>query len=405
LITAAAVLLPLLFAAIQPFLPPRRWTAAIVAACGLALTASLPWQGERLGGWLLPDPLAAHLAILAAFAWLAAALGAPAAARHAPVWVGCLLLALLSDGAGLTVLAAGAAAVASVRTLPRSEATADLLVAVLCGTGLALFGTAVLYGATSPALGTGWPALSWSALPGAGSSPDGAALGIAFTLILLGLGTCCVLLPLWSAMGGHALPPATAMLAGPAGGVWLLVALRLRGVLDTDGHAVAPGRPLMLLGMAGMILAALCLRQPGRLLPAATVAMFGGVIFAFGLGGAVATAAGLLHLTLGCMALSAAATGSWAAMLGVAGLVGLPPFGVFASGFALLGQSAEHSLALGIVFAAVWFAVAALALRQLRRPEAGNSAGLLGAALMLWLGLLMAPGIASWLQGIAAAAR
>jgi hydrogenase-4 component F len=405
LITAAAILLPLLLAAIQPFLPPRRWTAAVVAAVGLALTGSLPWWGQRLGGWLLPDPLSVHVAILAAFAWLAAALGAPAATRYAPAWTGCLLLALLSDGAGLTVLASGGAAAASLLSLPRSEATGDLLVVVLCGTGLALFGTAVLYGATSPALGTGWPALSWSALPDAGGSLDGAALGIAFALILLGLGTCCAVLPLWAAIGGHTLPPAAAMLAGPAGGVWLVVVLRLRGVLDADGHAVAPGGPLMLLGIAGLILAALCLRHPGRLLPAAIVALFGTVLFAFGLGGAVATAAGLLHLTLGCLALTAAASGSWPAMLGVAGLVGLPPFGVFATGFALVGQSAEHGLALAALFAVAWFAVAALALRGWRPPESGNPAGWLGVALMLWLGLLMPHGVAGWLQGIAAAAR
>jgi hydrogenase-4 component F len=135
------------------------------------------------------------------------------------------------------------------------------------------------------------------------------------------------------------------------------------------------------------------------------VALFGTVLFAFGLGGAVATAAGLLHLTLGCLALTAAASGSWPAMLGVAGLVGLPPFGVFATGFALVGQSAEHGLALAALFAVAWFAVAALALRGWRPPESGNPAGWLGVALMLWLGLLMPHGVAGWLQGIAAAAR
>ncbi len=413
MIAAGMILLPLLFSALQPFLPPFRWTAPAVAGLTLLGSCALFWDASPAGGWLLPDPLAVHFVILAALAWLVATLAEalthePTPPGTAAAWLGCMQLSLLSDNAGLTVLAAGGAALAAVFTLSRPEP--GLRLTVLVGTGLALFGTVVLYGAVSPVLGPDWSSLSWSALQRAGTRPDGAALGVAFVLLLLGLGCACAVLPVWAAIRQQDVPPTVTMLAGPLGAIWLVAVLRLRGLLDTDGHAVAPAGLLLALGAAGLVLAIICLwgrGASGRVLPAATLALLATVLFGFGLGGPVATANGLLHLTLGCLALLAAATGSWAAVLGFAALVGLPPLGVFASGFALMGQAAEHGLALAALLIVLLFAVVALGLRHVSRPVPGGAVaqlGWLGMALTLWLGLLMPLSVAAWLQGIAAVA-
>ncbi len=407
---AACILLPLLFAAVHRWLPPWRWLAPAVAGVALALALSLPWTGDSLGGWLLTDPLAVHVTMLSAFAWLAvsgyAALDGPdAPPAAAALTVACVNLALLSDGAGLGVAAAGVAAACA----PARLAVHPVLA---CGLGVAVFGVAVLGGAAAPALGPGWASLSWSALPDAGPRADGLALGVGFGALLLGLGAACTLLPVWAAVGRVALPRTAAVLAGPLGGVWLVMALRLRGVLDGDGHAMAPGGPMLAVALAALALAAVCARRPGRLLPAATVAMLGASLFGFGLGGAGATGAGLLHLTLGCLALTAAAAPGWPGTLGTASLAALPPLGLFASVFALLTAAFTRAPLLAAPFGLLLAVVALSALPALAVPLPGawpgsraGRLGWVGFAMTLLGGWAMPPAVGAWLQGIAAAAR
>ena len=399
------IVLPLLLAAAHRWLATMRGLPPSVAAITLALACSLPWTGTELGGWLLLDPLAVHVAVLTAFAWLIASAAAALAGPDVPpaaaaLVVGCVDLALLSDDAALTLVAAGGAAVAAVRSLRLAAPT--LLTTLACGLGLAALGLAVL--------APGWPSLSWSALPGAGQGSAPAALGVGFVAILLGLGCACTLLPVWAAVRGAALPRTMAMLSGPLGGVWLVVALRLRGLLDGNGAAVAPGGLLLAVGLGGLALAPLCLlpRDPARLLPAATVGMLGAALFGFGLGGAAATAAGLLHFTLGCLALTAAAAGGWPAMLGAASLVVAPPFALFGSGLALVTAAASRQplLALPLGLALVALAMAALRLLPAAGPaSAASRLGWAGLALALAGAWAMPPGLGAWLQGIAAAAR
>ncbi len=414
---AGCVLLPLLLAGAHRWLP-LRWLPPAVAAATLALACSLFWTGGGsegwFGGWLLADRLAVLGTLLSGVAFLAAAAAAAldatdATPRDTALVAGCINLALLSDGAGLTVVAAGAAVVAAVHGL-RLPAPGALLAIASCGMGLAVFGLAVLGAGTAPALGSGWPSLSWSALPGAGPNSDGLALGVGFVCLLLGLGCACTLLPAWAAARGTALPRAQAMLAGPLGAVWLVVALRLRGVLDGNGQAVAPGGLLVAVGLGGLAAALLCLRprDPARLLPGATLAFLAASLAGFGLGGAGATAAGLLHLTLGCLALTAAATGSWPATLGAAALAGLPPLGLFASGFALLTEAVRRAPALAVPLGVALLGVALAALRFLPPPGSPSPAarvGWIGLALTLAGAWAMPAGTAAWMQGIAAAAR
>ncbi len=399
MIPALCILLPPMLAASLPWMPGARWVWLGCAALDLVLAASLPWTGTSLGGWLLPDPLAVLVLVLAGFAWLMASAAAAATPALLALLVGLVNLALLADGAGLTAAAAGAAGIVAVYCL---HGPGPLLAAAATGMGLAVFGTVVLYAGAAPALGPGWTGLSWSALPETGPAANGMALSTGFVLMLLGLGVSCILTPLWAALRTAALPPGLAMLAGPLGGVWLVAALRLRGVLDGNGHAVAPGGLLLAAGLVGLALAAACLRRPCGGLPAALLAMFAAVLCGFGVGGAAATGAGLLHLTLGCVALTAAATGS---RLGLAALAGVPPFGLFASGFALVMQAAQRNVAVAGLLLLGLFGVAALALRRLPQAEPGARWGWVGIGLTLLGAWAMPPAVTAWIQGIAAAAR
>ncbi len=399
MISAVCILLPFVLAAALPYVPHGRWLSLGCAAVDLALAISLPWTGDGLGGWLLPDPLAVHVAVLTGFAWLMAS-AAESAPPSIAILVGALNLALFSDAAGLSVMAAGGAGVAAVLSL-RLKAPGPMLSLVALGTGLAMLGATVLYSGTAPVLGQGWAALSWSALPEAGGGVNGPALSVGFVLILLGSGITCILLPIWTALTNADLPRPVAMLAGPLGGLWLVIVLRLRGVLNGNGHAIAPGGVLFAAGLAGLGLAALCLWRRSGQHQAALLGVFGAVLIGFGVGGAAATAAGLVHLALGCIALTAAATGS---RLGLASLAGIPPLGLFASGFVLMTDVAVRSgwaaasLGLGL------FAVAALALANLPTP-AESRLGWVGVVLALAGAWAMPPFLAAWIQGIAATAR
>ena len=368
---AACILLPLILAAATPFLPHSRLIGPAVALLNFALAGSLPWLGD--GDWL-----AVHVAILTGFAWLmasgAAALegpeqpGAPVAAL-----VGCANLALLGGNPVLTVLAAGAGAFAAIQAL-RPTAPGQLRTAAASASGLAVFGTALL-----------------------SNGPPTASLGSVF--VLLGLGCVCLLAPMWAMLHGVALPRGLAMLAGPFGGVWVATAMRLDSL--TPGISLAAGIALVLdLGRLP-VAQAVCraaLRRDRRVPGHRGRSVCG----------AGAAPTGLLHLTLGCLALTAALTSGWPAVLGLAALAGVPPLGVFASFFDLLTGTASRSIPLALSFAAAMLVFLLAALRHLPRTLPTTPAaqlGWLGLALALGGGWLLPPGIAAWLQGIAAAAR
>lgn len=400
MIGVLCIVLPLLVAAALPWTPGARWLSLGAAALDLVLAASLPWTGSTLDGWLLPEALVVLVMVLTGFAWVMASLATTVPVSVAAL-VGLLNLALLVDGAGLTAVALGGAGVVAVLGLRLAE-RGPLLAAAASGAGLAVFGTLLLYVGTLPALGPGWAALSWSALPGASARATAMPLSAGFVLLLLGSGVSCLLVPLWAALRGATLPPALAMLAGPMGGAWLVTALRLRGVLDGHPRVIAPGAFLLAAGLAGLVLSVVCLRRPAALLPAASLAVFAVVLVGFGIGGAGATQAALLHLTLGCLALTAAGTG---ARLGLAALAGLPPLGVFASGFALIAEAASRNGIVAAILALGLFVVAALALRVVAPGGPDARLGWVGVGLTLVGAWAMPPAITAWLHGIAAAAR
>nr|WP_283949525.1 hydrogenase 4 subunit F [Limobrevibacterium gyesilva] len=472
------VLAPLLAAAVLAAVPRRDIAAwiniAAAAAAAFALACRLPWE-MGAGTLLLVDPLAAHMAILTSFvgmttAWFSRDYVAveEAAGRldarglrqyHAlfQAFLGFMLLALLSNNLGVTWVAIEAATIAAVLVvgLPRTEEAVEAAwkFFILCGVGiaLALFGTIVLYLAALPALGPGLPAMSWSALAPAAAQCRGTLLNLAFVFLLLGYGTKAGLAPLHAWMpDAHAEgpTPVSAVLSGSILNVALFVILRLRSLLAENADAIAPGPPIMVLGLLSVLLAAFSLwrrRDVKRFFAFSTIEQSGVAAFAFGLGGASAIFAGLLHLTLHtltkaaifqCVGRACQLKGGQKFVdiggliashrllgltlaAGIVAVAGLPPFGLFTSEFLVVVETVRRlpvlivPLGIGLVVGA-WALAARLIALCLGPPTpdrgpAPSAAALAPAwlhlAVVLVLGLMMPASIVAWFAAIAGAVR
>jgi hydrogenase-4 component F len=202
----------------------------------------------------------------------------------------------------------------------------------------------------------------------------------------------------------------------------------------------------MALGLLSLLLAALSLwrrRDAKRFFAFSTVEQSGVAAFAFGLGGAPAVFAGMLHLTLhtlikaaifqcvgraaqlkggqkftdiGGLIASHRALGLTLAA-GIAAIAGLPPFGLFTSEFLIVMETARRLpwlsalLGFGLVVSAwalVWRLIS-LCLGQ-PTPDRGPAPGRLALlpawlhlALALGLGLAMPGAAVRWLSAVAVA--
>jgi hydrogenase-4 component F len=143
------------------------------------------------------------------------------------------------------------------------------------------------------------------------------------------------------------------------------VVLRYKMLLAANPLAVAPGPLMVTMGLSSLLLASLMLyrrRDIKRLFAYSSIEHMGIITFAFGMGGALANFAGLLHMTMHSLTKSAIffAVGhvsqlkgtqriaeirglttsqpllGWALVIGVVAIAGLPPFGVFTSEFLVL---------------------------------------------------------------------
>jgi hydrogenase-4 component F len=164
------------------------------------------------------------------------------------------------------------------------------------------------------------------------------------------------------------------------------------------------------------------------------------VTFAFGMGGAVAAFAGLLHMTVHSLTKSAIfftvghaaqKTGTqnmadirglieinpaigWGLVLGTLAILGVPPFGVFASEFMILTTAMhEHSwatplllFALAVAFAAVFGKVQPMVFGDTTARRLPHPPALLPVfvhlALVLMLGLYIPPYLQHWYRQAAA---
>jgi hydrogenase-4 component F len=367
--------------------------------------AVLPFEQH---GWTRTDALNLPFVLVSAFVGLTTAVFSAATleqegfdhwrsrAYHAAyqIFMGAQTLALLADNLGVMWVAVEIATLATVSMVAVHRTPAAFEAAwkffILCGVGiaLALFGTIVLYLAAQPLLDeeTG---LSWTALMGVAARCDPATLNLAFAFLLLGYGTKAGLVPLHSWLpDAHAEGPVpiSAVLSGLLLNAAMLAVLRTKAIVSANPAAITPGPFLLALGLASVLLAALALwrrRDARRFFAWSSIEHMGIAAFAFGLGGAAANLAGLLHLLGHALVKSAIffgvgraaqAKGSqkiadigglvtthpalgWGLAIAILAIAGMPPFVIFASEFRMMSVAAAEFpwlailLALGMVTA------------------------------------------------------
>jgi hydrogenase-4 component F len=175
-------------------------------------------------------------------------------------------------------------------------------------------------------------------------------------------------------------------------------------------------------------------RDIKRLFAYSSIEHMGLVTFAFGLGGPIASFAGLLHMTVHSLTKSAIffAVGhaaqkagtqvideirglaqvnpvvGWGLMLGTLAILGLPPFGVFASEFLIITTAMREQpwatpillISLGVAFASVFGKIQPMVFGETNAKRLPHPPAILPVflhlALVLMLGLYIPPWLAEW---------
>jgi hydrogenase-4 component F len=285
-----------------------------------------------------------------------------------------MLLALLANNMGVLWIAIEAATLTTVLLVSLYRTPASIEAAwkyfILCSVGIAqaLFGTILLYFAAERLLGAGGTALLWTHLDAVSADLDPVVLSLAFVFLLVGYGTKVGLVPLHNWLpDAHAEGPTpiSAVLSGLLLNVALYAVVRCKVLVDGALETPFAGRLMMGFGLLSMVVAAFFLfrqRDVKRMFAYSSIEHMGLATFAFGMGGAVATFGALLHMTVHSLTKSAIffavghavqKTGTqtmsdirglivtnptigWGLMLGSLAILGIPPFGVFASEFMIV---------------------------------------------------------------------
>ncbi|HVS75572.1 MAG TPA: hydrogenase 4 subunit F [Steroidobacteraceae bacterium] len=441
-----------------------------IAAC--ALTLRVMGQGPQLL-WreqFFIDPFNVFLVALTAFVGLTTSLFSRpymrVEAAHGRVTPGRLrlyhsmyqlfmltmLAALTTNNMGLLWVAMEGATLSTVLlvTLYRTPQSleAGWKYFILCGVGIAqaLFGTILLYFAAEKVLGAqGVEALLWTHLNAVKSQLEPAVLALAFVFLLVGYGTKVGLAPLHSWLpDAHAEGPTpiSAVLSGLLLNVALYAVVRCKVLVEGSLHSAMPSRMLMGFGLLSVVIAAFLLfrqRDIKRLFAYSSIEHMGLATFAFGLSGPVATFAALLHMTVHSLTKSAifftvghaaqkagsqlmddirglitlSPTVGWGLMLGALAILGLPPFGVFASEFLILTTAMREQpwsipillVALGVAFAAIFGRVQPMVFGETQARRLPHAPALLPVfahlAIVLVLGLYIPPYLAEWYRAAA----
>ena len=363
-----------------------------------------------------------------------------------------MLVALTTNNMGLLWVAMEAATLSTVLlvTLYRTPASleAGWKYFVLCGVGIAqaLFGTILLYFASERILGAeGVSALLWTHLDAVKDQLEPAVLGLAFVFLLVGYGTKVGLAPLHNWLpDAHAEGPTpiSAVLSGLLLNVAVYAVVRCKVLVEGSLQSELPSRMLMGFGLLSVVLAAFFLwrqRDIKRLFAYSSIEHMGIITFAFGMGGAVANFAALLHMTVHSLTKSAiffavghaaqkagsqlmtdirglitlSPTVGWALLLGSLAILGMPPFGVFASEFLILTTAMREQpwatpillTALGVAFAAIFGRVQPMVFGETSAKRLPHPPALLPVfahlGLVLLLGLYVPPFLADWYRAAA----
>ncbi len=368
------------------------------------------------------------------------------------LFMATMLIALTTNNMGLMWVAMEAATLSTVLlvTLYRTPAAleAGWKYFILCGVGIAqaLFGTILLYFAAEKILGAeGVSALLWTHLNGVKTQLEPAVLGLAFVFLLVGYGTKVGLAPLHNWLpDAHAEGPTpiSAVLSGLLLNVAMYAVVRCKILVEGSLQSALPGKMLMGFGLLSVVLAAFFLwrqRDIKRLFAYSSIEHMGIITFAFGMGGPVANFAALLHMTVHSLTKSAiffavghaaqksgsqlmdnirglitlSPTVGWGLMIGTLAILGLPPFGVFASEFLILTTAMKEQpwatpillLALGVAFAAIFGRVQSMVFGETTAKRLPHPPALLPVfahlGIVLVLGLFIPPYLADWYRAAA----
>jgi hydrogenase-4 component F len=357
-----------------------------------------------------------------------------------------MLLALLTNNMGILWVAMEAATLTTVLLVSLYRTPASIEAAwkyfILCGVGLAqaLFGTILLYFAAEKILGAGGTALLWTHLNEVKTQLEPTVLSLAFVFLLVGYGTKVGLAPLHNWLpDAHAEgpTPVSAVLSGLLLNVALYAVVRSKVLVDGALGSHFAGNFMMGFGLLSVVMAAFFLsrqKDVKRMFAYSSIEHMGLMTFAFGMGGPVATFAGMLHMTVHSLTKSAIffavghaaqksgtqmmdgirgliktnPTVGWGLALGTLAILGMPPFGVFTSEFMIL-TTAMHAYpwtmpflltALGVAFAAIFGRVQMMVFGETSGERLPHPPALIPVfvhlALVLLLGLYIPPYLAAW---------
>lgn len=310
-----------------------------------------------------------------------------------------MLLGFTTNNLGIIWVAMEAATLTTVLLVSVYRTSASLEAAwkyfILCGVGIAqaLFGTILLYMAADKVLGAEHATLLWTSLNDVKGQLDPTIITLAFVFLLIGYGTKVGLVPLHSWLpDAHAEgpTPVSAVLSGLLLNVAMYAVLRCKVLTDGALGTQMAGQLMMGFGLLSVTVAAFFLsrqKDVKRMFSYSSIEHMGLITFTFGMGSPLANFAGLLHMTVHSLVKSAIfftvghatqkagtqvmseirglikvnPTVGWGLMLGVMAILGMPPFGVFASEFLILTTAMREQpwaapflfLALGIAFASI----------------------------------------------------
>ena len=421
--SALVLAIPAASAALLALLPGYRVTARLnVAATFLTFLAAIALLFARPapGQFLLVDDLNVVFVLLNAFVGFTTSVFSASYIGHEletgrltppylrfyhamyQVLMFGMNLSLLANNVGLMWVAIELATLTTVmmvgiyRTHEALEAAWKYFILGSVGIALALFGTIIVYVAAQPVVGPGLDAMAWTNLIMHGARFDPALLNLAFVFLLLGYGTKVGLAPLHAWLpDAHAEGPTpiSAVLSGLLLNVALHAVLRYKMLMATNAGVLAPGPMMVTMGLVSLIFAAFMLykrRDIKRMFAYSSIEHMGIITFAFGMGGALANFAGLLHMTMHSLTKSAIffAVGhvaqvkgtqriseirgltvthpllGWGLVLGVIAIAGLPPLGIFMTEFIIVSSTFARDPLLAIVLVVgILIAFAALFLR------------------------------------------
>ncbi|TPG05927.1 hydrogenase 4 subunit F [Rhodanobacter glycinis] len=363
------------------------------------------------------------------------------------LFMAAMFVALTTNNMGFLWVSMEAATLSTVLLVSLYRTRASIEAAwkyfILCGVGiaLALFGTILLYVAAEGLLGgSDMDALLWTHLDAVKGQLEPRVMGLAFVFLLVGYGTKVGLAPLHNWLpDAHAEgpTPVSAVLSGLLLNVALYAVMRCKILADGALHSALPGHMLMGFGLLSTLLASFYLwrqRDIKRLFAYSSIEHMGIITFAFGMGGPVANFAGLLHMTVHSLTKSAifftaghAAQSAgtqrmdgirgllalhpsvgWGLMLGSLAILGMPPFGVFASEYLILTTAMrDHPwatpillIALAVAFAAIFSRVQPMVFGDTDARPLPHSPALVPVfvhlAIVLMLGVYIPPALAEW---------